>query len=366
VIERAGRIRVVRHGVLLPTPLLDLRAIVDSADGEQGLLGLAFHPRHAENGYLYVTYIRDLVPPQAHQHEEVIARYQVSADPDVVDPATATVVAVIAQPFKNHNGGDLHFGRDGYLWIATGDGGGAGDPFDQAQNPASLLGKILRVDVDRDDFPGDPLRNYGIPPDNPLRRGPGSPGGLGARAAQPVALQHRPAYRRRVRRRRRPGDVRGGQPAPSRRRRARPRLGLLGGNLPLPRRRQQRLPGARDGDLAHPRIPHGQGNCAVTGGYRYRGHVIAGIAGRYLFGDFCSGRLWLADQQPAGWTTTFWRQAGHVSAFGQDARGELYVVDYRGRLLRVTSPSSLFFDDFEDGDLGAWTRVVAGAPPNAP
>jgi hypothetical protein len=366
VIERAGRVRVVRHGALLPTPFLDLRAIVDSEDGEQGLLGLAFHPRHAENGYLYVAYTRDLVPRQPHRHEKVIARYQVTADPGVADPTTATMVAVIPQPFENHNGGDLHFGLDGYLWIATGDGGGAGDPFDNAQNRASLLGKILRVDVDRDDFPADPERNYGIPPDNPFVDGPGAP--------EVWALGLRNPWRFSVDRRTcdvfvadvgqalfeevnlLPAGVGGLD------------LGwdcwegtsrfLAGGNPACP------APEAVTWPILEYR--HGQGDCAVTGGYRYRGHVIAGIAGRYLFGDFCSGRLWLADQRPGGWATTLWRQAGNVSAFGQDARGELYVVDYRGRLLRVTSPSSVFFEDFEGGDLGAWTRVVAGTPPDTP
>ena len=361
VVERPGRIVVWRPGGVLPEPFLDIRGLVDSDDGEQGLLGLAFHPDYRRNGFFYVAYVRDLSPRHPQQHEKVIARYNVSADPDVADPGSQELVMVLAQPYPNHNGGDLHFGRDGYLYAGTGDGGGGGDPFDNGQNVDSLLGKILRLDVDRDDFPNDPQRNYGVPPDNPFADE------AGADEIWTYGLRNpwRFSFDRRT------GELWIGDVGQN----EREEVDLLpageggqnlgwdcwegtaryhqGGNLVCP----------DESTLVWPVLEYGHGQgCSVTGGYRYRGHVIAALAGQYLFGDFCSGRLWLAERRGGSWASTFWRQAGNVSSFGEDERGELYVLDFGGRLLRVTSAGSLFFDDFEDGGLAAWTRVVRGHP----
>jgi glucose/arabinose dehydrogenase len=152
VIEQTGRIRIVRD-TTLTTAFLDLSAIV-SCCGEQGLLGLAFHPQYATNGYFFVDYTDAAGTTQ-------VVRYHVSADPDVADAASATPVLSQAQPFANHNGGMLVFGPDGYLYVGLGDGGSGGDPLGNGQNPATWLGKILRVDVDH----GSP---YAVPATNPF------------------------------------------------------------------------------------------------------------------------------------------------------------------------------------------------------
>jgi glucose/arabinose dehydrogenase len=161
VVEQGGRIRIVRNGRLLPAPFLDLSDRV-RAGGERGLLGLAFHPRYRETGFLYVDYT-DL------QGNTRIERYAVSRDSDRVDPATARLLLAIDQPFANHNGGDVAFGPDGMLYVGMGDGGSGGDPHGNGQNRNSLLGKLLRIDVDR----GAP---YAIPRDNPFAATAGARG----------------------------------------------------------------------------------------------------------------------------------------------------------------------------------------------
>ena len=162
VVEQSGRIRLIKDGALEGTPFLDIDSLVLSpgdagaSGNEQGLLSVAFHPDYANNGRFFVNYTRD--PGGA----TVVARYEVSGNPDLADPNSAATLLTIAQPFANHNGGQVAFGSDSYLYIGTGDGGAAGDPGDRAQDDGELLGKMLRLDVDSTD-----LGNYGIPPDNP-------------------------------------------------------------------------------------------------------------------------------------------------------------------------------------------------------
>lgn len=164
VVQQSGRVRIVAGNGYQDPPFLDVSGIISPAAAsimysERGLLGLAFHPDFAENGQVFIDYT-DL------SGNTVVARYTVMADnPDQVDPASATVLLQVRQPFPNHNGGHLAFGPDGYLYIALGDGGSAGDPNGNGQNPQALLGKILRLDVDA----GDP---YGIPADNPYLNNP--------------------------------------------------------------------------------------------------------------------------------------------------------------------------------------------------
>src|SRR4030095_2716264 len=152
IVQQTGQIRILSGGTLLPTPFLDISALV-SCCGEQGLLGLAFHSGYATNGFFYVDYTNVA-------GDTVVARYEVSAtEPNVAGPASAQTVLTQDQPFANHNGGQLAFGPDGYLYVAFGDGGGAGDPQGNGQNLETWLGKLLRVDVNGDDFPDDPNRN---------------------------------------------------------------------------------------------------------------------------------------------------------------------------------------------------------------
>src|SRR6266542_1933964 len=166
IVQQTGQIRIFTNGTLLLAPFLDISDLV-SCCGEQGLLGLAFHPDYATNGFFYVDYTDNA-------GNTVVARYSVSEnDPNVADPDSAQTVLTQVQPFSNHNGGQLAFGPDGSLYIAFGDGGSAGDPQENGQNLETWLGKILRVDINGDDFPGDPDRNYAVPPDNPFVGVPG-------------------------------------------------------------------------------------------------------------------------------------------------------------------------------------------------
>ncbi len=164
VVGKLGRISIIKDGAVLDDPFLNLTNLVLSVGNEQGLLGLAFHPDFETNGFFYVNYTR------TPDGDTVVARYAVSADPDVADPDSVQPVMLVEQPSQRHNAGWIGFGpNDGYLYIALGDGGGGPfDPGDNAQNLDNLLGNILRVEVDCDDFPGDPDRNYGIPPNNPF------------------------------------------------------------------------------------------------------------------------------------------------------------------------------------------------------
>jgi glucose/arabinose dehydrogenase len=166
IVEKTGDIKILnlRTGQVLATPFLDVTGEVFT-DSECGLLGLAFDPDFAHNGFFYVN----LVTNTNGQIQTEIRRYQVSAsDPNIADPASATTIITINQPFGNHKGGWLGFGPDGDLYASLGDGGSGGDPFGNGQNIDSLLGKMLRIDVHGDDFPNDPLRNYKIPADNPF------------------------------------------------------------------------------------------------------------------------------------------------------------------------------------------------------
>ena len=166
VLEKVGRIVVIKDGAVLPTPFLDIQALVSSATGETGLLGLTFHPDYQTNGYFYVYYISD--DDGGGPADSLVVRYTVTADPEIADPASAQTVLLIPQPTSSHNGGWLEFGPNGLLHLSLGDGGGSFDPNGHAQNIETLLGSILRLDVDGDDFPADPDRNYAIPPGNPF------------------------------------------------------------------------------------------------------------------------------------------------------------------------------------------------------
>lgn len=172
VLEQQGRIRIFDQEQLVQTPFLDVSSKI-VAGGEQGLLGLAFHPQYAQNGKFYVFYTAtnpDSATSASFPWVDVLAQYEVSSDPNVASP-TGTVLLSILDPYSNHNGGMLEFGADGYLYLGTGDGGSGGDPKRNAQNPSALLGKILRLDVDHP-AAGKP---YGIPAGNPFASGGGAP-----------------------------------------------------------------------------------------------------------------------------------------------------------------------------------------------
>lgn len=366
VVEQAGRIRIIAGGQVLATPFLDIVDLVQDAGNEEGLLGLAFHPQFADNGHFYVNYIYD--PPTGGKDRTRVVRYTVSdADPNLADPTSAVVLFEVEQDFSNHNGGNILFGPDGYLYIGMGDGGSSNDPNERSQDPRTLLGKMLRIDVDGTP-PAEPndlcglTAAYGIPPDNPFVGGSGdcdeiwamglrNPwrwsfdrftgdlfiGDVGQNAVEEINLE--------------PGSGTGGrnwgwdcfeafEPNP---------------NDPSP------LCGAAslyDFPILH--YDHSVG-CSVTGGYRYRGHLIGGLPGTYIFGDYCSGRIWFATEESSGtWTRSLWRDSSlSISGFGEDESGELYVVNLGGTIHRFESASSIFTDGFESGSSSAWEVLSA-------
>ncbi|HEV8340252.1 MAG TPA: PQQ-dependent sugar dehydrogenase [bacterium] len=320
VVEQGGAIRIIRDGSLLPRPFLDISARVISG-GEMGLLSVAFHPRFASNGRFFVNYTAN-----GDRLRTVIAEYRVSDDDPNVASRTERVVLTIDQPYRNHNGGLNLFGPDGMLYIGMGDGGSGGDPHNNGQRLDTLLGKMLRIDVDG----GTPYR---VPPDNPFV---GRAGARGEIWAYGLRNPWRFSFDRRNGRLF-VADV--GQNAWE-------EIDLLerGGNYGW-----RIMEGAHcfrpqngcDRDrLALPIAEYGrEGGCSVTGGFVYRGSRIRDLVGRYLFADYCSGRLWMLTEGAAGrWTMNTLLDSGlRVSSFGEDQDGELYVVDHGGAVYRIVA-----------------------------
>jgi len=329
VVEQAGTIRIYDGTRILPAPFLDIRSLVRSG-GEQGLLGLAFHPRYQENGFFYVNYT-DV------RGDTMIARYRVSAtDPDRADPGSGQQVLTVDQPFTNHNGGQLQFGPDRYLYIGLGDGGSGDDPGNRAQNPGELLGKILRIDVDAS-VP------YSVPPSNPfVSRSGARPEIWAAGLRNPWRFSFD----------RLTGDLwiadvgQGSfeeidfQPAMS-----------IGGENYGWRRMEGthcHIPSSscNDGSLVLPVIEygHGGGACSVTGGYVYRGTRSPRLNGTYFYGDYCTGAIFGAVRDATGGLTSrrLIDSGFNVSTFGEDAAGEVYVANYRnGFLFRIVDTAPL-------------------------
>ncbi len=336
VAGRSGPISVIKDQAVLPDPFLDISALVRDNTNEQGLLGLAFHPEYQTNGFFYVNYTSE---PDG---DTVIARYQVSADPDVALPASAQTVLTIAQPGNRHNGGFLGFGpHDDHLYIATGDGAAQGG-FVNAQDINSLLGKLLRIDVNCDDFPADPLRNYGIPPSNPF---------VGVDGADEVwAYGLRNPWRCSFDRETfdlyiadvglasweelnfRAAGSTGGENYgwPCMEGEACTALGFCTCNDPI---------------LVDPIFvyPHPvDTSAAIMGGYVYRGCAIPDLVGAYIFGDHrisVGGKIWQLRHEAGVITELLEIQDDldsgpgvitTINTFGEDAFGELYFGDPGG------------------------------------
>ena len=316
IVEQPGRIRIFRNGALRASAFLDISDRVDFG-GEMGLLGLAFHPRFAENGRFFVNYTRN--PDGA----TVVAEFQVSRNSDQAGRDERTLI-IIPQPYSNHNGGMVAFGPDGYLYIATGDGGAGGDPGNRGQSPDTLLGKMLRIDVDQ----GDP---YGIPPDNPFAKQ--------QNGREIFALGFRNPWRFSFDRqtgRLWAADVGQNQWEEIDVVEAGHNYGwriMEGNHCFLPPR------GCKTTGLTLPvsEYRNQSPSCAVTGGYVYRGTRVDFLRGTYVFGDYCSGRIMgLIDGQPLVLLASGLR----ISSFGEDEAGELYVVDHGGGIYRITPAST--------------------------
>ncbi|MGQ0572471.1 MAG: PQQ-dependent sugar dehydrogenase [Armatimonadota bacterium] len=319
VVEQPGVVRIIRDGRLLSAPFLDIRRRVTSG-GEMGLLSVAFHPRYASNGRFFANYTSE-----TGGLKTVIAEYHVSPGNADVAGATERVLLEIAQPFQNHNGGLNLFGPDGMLYIGMGDGGSAGDPFNNGQRMEALLGKLLRIDVDG----GSPYR---VPPDNPF---------VGRAGARPEiwALGLRNPWRFSFDRaigRLFLADV--GQNAWEEIDLIE-RGGNYGWNIMEGAHCFRPATGCNTAGLRLPIAEYGRsGGCSVTGGYVYRGSRLPDLAGRYLFGDYCSGRLWSLHETSSGrWTMTQLMDTGlRISSFGEDQNGEVYLVDHSGGIHLLT------------------------------
>jgi len=325
VIEQPGQIKIVQNGSVLSTPFLDIRSKV-SYGGEQGLLGLAFHPNYKVNGYFYVDYTR------SGDGATVIERYSVSPDnPDVAVAGSAFTLLVIPQPYANHNGGNLVFGKDGKLYIGMGDGGSSGDPQNNAQNINSLLGKLLRIDVDS-------ASPYGIPSDNPF---------VGIDGADEIwALGLRNPWRFSFDRQ--TGDMLIGdvgqslweeidfQPAGV--------SGLNYGWRCYEGTHVYNLNPPCNGVLTAPiaEYSHTEGQ-SVTGGYVYRGMRFPSLLGIYIYADFSQGNIWALQRSGETWSapTLLLDTPFAISSFGEDEAGELYIVDYYGGAIRLLAAIDL-------------------------
>lgn len=317
VVEQAGVIRIIRNGRILPAPFLDIRDRV-TAGGEMGLLSVAFHPRYAATGRFFVNYTTE-----QGARRTVIAEYRASARDDDIGDRTERAILEITQPFRNHNGGLNLFGPDGLLYIGMGDGGSAGDPMNNGQRLDTLLAKLLRIDVD------DTAR-YRIPPDNPFigRTARGEIWAYGLRNPWRFAFDRRTG-------RLFLADV--GQNAWE-------EVDIIekGGNYGwniMEGAHCFRPPtGCSTAGLVLPIAEYRTGvdGCSVTGGYVYRGTRVRPLIGRYVFGDYCTGRIWtLTEIAPDRWTMTLLLSTElSISSFGEDQDGELYVVDHRGAIYR--------------------------------
>ena len=325
IVEQNGQIVIVDGTRILTTPFLDIHQLI-SCCGERGLLGLAFHPDYAANGRFYVYYTDS-------NGDIVVARYNVSADPNRADSTSRVQLLQIPHPlFDNHNGGQLQFGPDGYLYIGVGDGGAAGDPRVNGQNTNALLGKLLRIDVNG-------AQPYAIPPSNPF---------AGRIDAKPEIWAFGLRNPWRFSFDRQSGDLWIAdvgqdrweeidlQPASS--------MGgenygwnCMEGNHDF----NSKTIDCRNAALTPPILEYGHDNgaCSVTGGYRYRGSRYPRFSGMFFYADYCTGVISAATPRADGsWTAqTLFGASFNISTFGEDSDGEIYVADYkRGAIYQIT------------------------------
>ena len=308
VVEKLGHIHIIEDGQLIETPFMNIEDRVNDSSNEMGLLGLAFHPNYARNGYFFVNYT-------GSGGDTFISRFQVSGDPNAANPSSELILLRVSQPFPNHNGGGLDFGPDGYLYAGLGDGGAGGDPFGNAQKTDNLLGKVLRLDVNS-------AEPYAIPADNPFGNeiwvyGLRNPwrisfdsgtgdiyiGDVGQGTYEEI--DHLPAGS--------PGGTNFGWDF---REGAHP----FEGNAPA---------GLTDPVAEY---SHAEGGCSVTGGYVYRGSLPE-WNGIYLYGDYCTGFIWGLINSDEGWQAqVLFDTDARITSFGQDEAGEVYLLNDGGEV----------------------------------
>jgi len=318
ILEQPGRIRIVEDGTLLEAPFLDIVVRVTSQGNEQGLLGLAFHPQYAENGRFLINYTD-------RNGDTVVSGWSVSPDPNRAEAGSETLILGVDQPAANHNGGHLVFGPDGYLYVGLGDGGGAGDRYGNGQNGETLLGAMLRLDVDG-------AQPYAIPDDNPFLDEPAVRDEIWAMGLRNpwrysfdtltgdlyIADVGQNAY-----------EEVNVQPA-----------GSGGGeNYGWPILEGTHCFSGEGCEVAGLVMPiweydHSAG-CSITGGYVYRGSQYSVLQGIYVVGDYCSGTIWgLARGAGDNWQSAVLAQTdARLTSFGQDEEGEMYLVDRSSGIL---------------------------------
>ena len=318
VVEKKGVVKVVRNGTVLRTPFLDITALVRSSGSEQGLLCIVFPPDFAVRRHFYVDYTG-----RSGIGDTFVTRYRVGVNPDIADTAGETRLLKVTQPFQNHNGGQLAFGPDGLLYIGMGDGGSAGDPHKNGQNRSKLLGKILRLDVESSKSPyavpaGNPFGTevwaYGLR--NPWRfsfdRATGDLyiADVGQDKYEEIDVQ--------------PSGSKGGE--------------NYGWNIMEGFHCFRGKRCSREGlTLPVAEYDHSKGDCSVTGGFVYRGSRFPQLRGTYVYGDFCSGRIWGLRRNGQKWENRLLLKTSlAISTFGEDEAGEIYVADYaRGDIYRI-------------------------------
>lgn len=323
VVEQPGTIRIIQNGVVLAPPFLNITSKVDSSGTEMGLLGLAFTPGFAQNHRFFVHYDRSI----GGQIQSVIAEYQVSAsDANQADPASERILLTVNQPFTNHKGGQLAFGSDGFLYIGLGDGGSEGDPLGNGQNLQTLLGKMLRIDVNAT----GPGTQYSVPPDNPFVSG----GGLPEIWAYGLRNPWRFSFDRAN------GNLFAADVGGDRIEEVNliTRGGNFGWNITEGTLCFNPASGCNETGLILPiaEYDHSEGN-AIIGGYVYHGTSVPALQHAYIFGDLGTGKIWILTQGSAEtFNRTLLLTTGRtLSSFGQDQAGEVYVVDYNGIVFQI-------------------------------
>ena len=312
---QAGKVVIFNGSKVLSTPFLDVSSSI-SCCGERGLLSLAFHPSYASNGFFYILYTRRT------NGDITVVRFKVSGNPNVANSSSArTILTIPHRTYSNHNGGELAFGPDGYLYVSVGDGGSGGDPGDNAQNLGTLLGKLLRIDVND----GSP---YAIPPSNPFLNTPGARGEIWARGLRNL---WRFSFDRST------GNVFLADVGQSSWEEVNfQKASSSGGQNYGWRRMEGRhcfnpLTNCNNGGLKLPILEysHSSGGCSITGGYVYRGSNIPKIYGTYLYTDFCDGIIRGATRVNGAWTTSkLLSTFKNISTFGEDEARELYFAQY--------------------------------------
>jgi len=335
IIEQGGTVRVVVDGQLLPAPVLTIPDDGITLGDEQGLLGIAFHPKWLENGLFYLAHTGE-------NGDHVFVEYHMPAGSNVADPASRRELLRFADPYSNHNGGMLEFGQDGYLYMSIGDGGSGGDPQNRAQNDAALFGKLLRIDVDT----RTGTKQYGIPPTNPFASsadGPSDPRpevwnkGLRNPFRFSFDRQTGDLYI---------GDV-GQGPNPPNLEEIDVTANAPGTNFGWPDREANRCYKPMTGCLTAGRTEpiivrggQGAGWTSIIGGTVYRGTCYPNLVGKYFYGEYATGQLWSFTWNgtaAVGDAQVVPGSLGHITAIHDDGLGQLYVVLHGGSIRRIVT-----------------------------